>query len=76
MEALSRHSTNFASSSSFPAKPSMSSAKPRLMIVLPPMLAVPSSKTRVIVAGIVRETTHDGYEGKEGRKHGFFTSNH
>ena len=35
---FSRHSTNFASSSSSPAKPSMSSAKWRFVIVLPPML--------------------------------------
>ena len=44
VEALSRHSTNFASSSSSPAKakPWLSSAKWRLVIVLPPMLAVPS----------------------------------
>ena len=41
-EALSRRSTKFASSSSSPAKPSMSSAKRRLVIVLPPMLTVPS----------------------------------
>ena len=40
LEALSRRSTNFASSSSFPAKPSMSSAKRRLVIVLLPMLLV------------------------------------
>ena len=36
VEALSRHSTYFASSSSSPAKRSMSSAKRRLVIVLPP----------------------------------------
>ena len=42
VEALSRHSTNFASSSSSPAKPSMSSAKRTLVIVLPQMLTVPS----------------------------------
>ena len=41
VEALSRRSTNFASSSASPAKPSMSSAKRRLVIVLPPMLTVP-----------------------------------
>ena len=35
MEALSRRSTEFASSSSSRAKPSMSSAKRRLVIVLP-----------------------------------------
>ena len=39
--ALSRRSTKFASSSSSPAKPSMSSAKQRLVIVLPPTLTVP-----------------------------------
>ena len=37
MEVLSRRSTKFASSSSSPAKPSMSSAKRKLVIVLPPM---------------------------------------
>ena len=42
VEALSRRSTNFASSSASPAKPLMSSAKRRLVIVLPPMLTVPS----------------------------------
>ena len=42
VEALSRHSTNFASSSSSHAKPSMSLAKRRLLIVLPPMLTAPS----------------------------------
>ena len=41
VDALSKRSTNFASSSS-PAKPSMSSAKRRLVIVLPPILTVPS----------------------------------
>ena len=41
VETLSRYSTNFASSSSSPAKPSMLSAKRRLVIVLPPMLTVP-----------------------------------
>ena len=40
VEAFSRRSTSFASS--FPAKPSMSSAKRRLVIDLPPMLTVPS----------------------------------
>ena len=34
--------TNFASSSSSPAEPLMSLAKQRLVIVLPPMLKVPS----------------------------------
>ena len=42
VEALSRRSTNFASYSSSPANPSMSSAKRRLVIALPPMLSVPS----------------------------------
>ena len=42
VEASSRRSINFASSSSSPAKPSMSSAKRTLLIVLPPMLTVPS----------------------------------
>ena len=40
METLSRHSTNFANSSSSPAKPSMSSAERRSLIVPPPMLPV------------------------------------
>ena len=38
---LNRRSTREASSSSFPARPSMSSAKRKLVIVLPPMLTVP-----------------------------------
>ena len=38
VEALSRHSTDFASPSSSPAKPSMSSAKQRLVTVQPSML--------------------------------------
>ena len=42
VEALSRRSTNFASSSSSPVQPLMSSAKRKLEIVLPPMLTVPS----------------------------------
>ena len=42
VEALSRRSTKFASSPSSPVEPSMSSAKRRLVIVLPPMLTVPS----------------------------------
>ena len=42
VEAVSRHSTYFASSSSSPAKPSMSSGKRRLVIVLPPVLTLPS----------------------------------
>ena len=37
-EVLSRRSTREASYSSFPARPSMSSAKRKLVIVLPPML--------------------------------------
>ena len=41
VEALSRRSTNFASSSSSSAKLSMSSAKRRLVIALPPMLTLP-----------------------------------
>ena len=40
VEALSRRSNKSASSSSSPAQPSMSSAKRRLVIVLPPMLTV------------------------------------
>ena len=42
VEAVSRHSTNFASSCSSPAKQSMLSAKRRLVIVLPPMRTVRS----------------------------------
>ena len=41
VEALSRHSTNFAGSS-FPAEPSIASAKRRLVIVLLLVLRVPS----------------------------------
>ena len=41
VQALMGHSTNVASSSSSPAKPSMSSAKRRAMIVLSPMLTAP-----------------------------------
>ena len=37
-KALSRRSINFASSSPSPTKPSMSPAKRRLVIVLPPVL--------------------------------------
>ena len=40
-EVLPRRSTREASSSSFPARPSMSSAKRKLVTVLPPMLTVP-----------------------------------
>ena len=40
-EVLSRRSTREASSSSFPARPSMSLAKRKLVIVLPPTLTVP-----------------------------------
>ena len=45
---------HFASSSSSPAKPSMSSAKRKLVIVLPPMLTVPSwsSKASVVILSI------------------------
>ena len=51
METLSRRSSNFASSSSSPAQPSMSSTERRLVIVLPPMLTVPSwfSKASVMI---------------------------
>ena len=42
VEVLSRHSTKSASSSSFPARPSMSLAKRKFVIFLPPMLTVPS----------------------------------
>jgi len=49
VEALLRRSTKFASSSTSPAKPSMSSAKRRLVIVLPPMLTVTSRSSKVSV---------------------------
>ena len=42
VEVLSMRSTNSASSSSLPARPSMSSAKRKFVIFLPPMLTVPS----------------------------------
>ena len=38
VEVFSSRSTKLASSSSFPARPSMSSAKRKFVIVLPPML--------------------------------------
>ena len=41
IDVFSRRSTKLASSCSSPAKPSMSSAKRRLVIVLPPMLTLP-----------------------------------
>ena len=41
VDVFSRRSTKLTSSCSSPAKPSMSSAKLRLVIVLPPMLTVP-----------------------------------
>ena len=49
--SFSRLSTNFASSSSSPAKPSISSAKRKLVIVLPQVLTVPSwsSKASVVI---------------------------
>ena len=42
VEVLSRRSTKLASSSSLPASPSMSSAKRKFVIVLSPILTVPS----------------------------------
>ena len=42
VEVLSMRSTNSARSSSLPARPSMSSAKRKFVIFLPPMLTVPS----------------------------------
>ena len=45
-EALSRRSTNFASSASSPVEPSMSSLKRRLVIFLPPVLTVPLWSSR------------------------------
>ena len=41
VDVFSKRSTKLASSCSSPAKPSTSSAKRRLVIVLPPMLTVP-----------------------------------
>ena len=53
---MSRRSTNFASFSSSSAKPSMSSAKWNMVIVLPPMLTVPSWSPRdyLHVVGMLR----------------------
>ena len=42
VKVLSRRSTKLASSSSFPARPSTWSAKRTFVVVLPPMLTVPS----------------------------------
>ena len=42
VEVLSRRSTKSASSSSLPARPSMSSAKRKFVVFLPPVLTVPS----------------------------------
>ena len=56
VEALSRHPINFASSSSSPAKPSMSSAKRRLVIVLPPKLTVHSWSSRASLVILSRNT--------------------
>ena len=42
VDVLSRRSTKSASSSSIPARPSMSSAKRKVVILLPPTLIVPS----------------------------------
>ena len=47
VEALSKRSAKFAGFSCSPAKPSMSSAKRRLAIVLPPMLTMPSCSSWV-----------------------------
>ena len=47
VEVLSRRSTKLASSSSFLARPSMSSAKRKFVIVLAPMLTVPSRSLSV-----------------------------
>ena len=51
VEVLSMRSTKSASSSSLPARPSMSSAKRKFVIFLPPMLTVPSwsSSASVII---------------------------
>ncbi|KAF6040827.1 hypothetical protein EB796_000860 [Bugula neritina] len=50
-EVVSNHSTSLASTCSSPASPSMSSAKCKLVIVLPPMLTVPlcSSSPSVMI---------------------------
>ena len=53
VEALWRRLTNFASSSSL-AEPAMSSAKRRLLIVLPPMLTVPSWSSKAVVIMLSR----------------------
>ena len=54
VESLSRWSANFASSSSSPAKPSMSSAKRRLVIILSPMLTAPSRSYEASVVILYR----------------------
>ena len=46
VEVLSRRSTKLASSSSLPARPSMSSAKRKFVIFLPPMLTVHGHSVR------------------------------
>ena len=49
VEALSKRSTEFASSSSSPAKPSMSSSEWRLVIALPAMLTMLSLSSKECV---------------------------
>ena len=47
VKVLSRRSTKLASSTSIPARPSISSVKRKFVIVLPPMLTVPSWSSSV-----------------------------
>ena len=56
VEALSRCSTNFASSSSSSTKTSMSLANRRLVIVLPPVLTVPSRSSMTSAMILTRNT--------------------
>ena len=57
VKALSRRSTNFASSSSS-AKPSMSSTKRRLVIVLPPMLTERLERQLAAVSELPNDQPH------------------
>ena len=55
VDVFSRRSTKLTSSCSSPAKPSMSSAKRRLLIVLPPMLTVPWWFSKALVTILSRK---------------------